>query len=578
MQMNGARAVVECLKAERADTVFGYPGGMIMHVFDEIFQDDGVRNILTRHEQGAAHAAEGYAKASGRPGVCISTSGPGATNLATGVANAMLDSTPIIAISGQVATGSLGTDAFQEADMFGMMMPITKHNYKVMHSRDIPRVFKQAFHIATTGRPGPVHIDLPKDVQIGKLDFEYPKGVSIRGYRPNYEGHPMQIKQACEMLIHSERPLIMAGGGVIISNASQELTRLAEALMAPVITTLMGKGAIDENHPLCLGMTGMHGRKSANWAVENCDVLLAVGNRFDDRACGKFSEYAPQAKIIHVDIDSAEINKTVRCKLPIQGDAKNVLSQMLAQLSAYSRKQNEWTARVADMRQACECNYESCSQPLRHRAVIGELQKHLACDTTVAVDVGLNQMWAAHHLRVAGPRRFLASGGLGTMGFALPAALGAKAALPQGQAVAFCGDGGFLMTNQELATSTEEALPFIATVMNNGWLGMVKQWQKIYMEGRHSAVNLGKRTDIVKMAQSMGCEAMRAETVSDLKEGFSKAFSKRNRDTFVLDVIIDPDDGAFPMFLPGSAMKVSNMFGECEFSELKSGAPIPLMA
>ncbi|MFH1286092.1 MAG: biosynthetic-type acetolactate synthase large subunit [Candidatus Micrarchaeota archaeon] len=559
MKMSGAKAIVECLKKEGVKDAFGYPGGAIMPFYDELQKDGEVRHILSRHEQGAAHAAEGYARASGKVGVCISTSGPGGTNLLTGIADAYSDSVPIVALSGQVATPLIGGDAFQEADMFGLTMPITKHNFKVMNARELPEMMRSAFIISQTGRPGPVHIDIPKDVQTNEIDFEYPKNLKLRGFQPKVEGHPVQIARAMEMMLNAERPVILAGGGVISSNASQELAKLAETLMCPVTTTLMGKGAISDYHPLALGMPGMHGRKVANYALANCDVLLAIGTRFSDRVTGNVNEFVKGAKVIHVDVDSAEIGKNVGVELPIVGNAKNVLTEMLMRLNEEKKKakENEWRKRMKELREACECEAGGSETPIKCARVMKELNKIASENTIFTTEVGQNQMWAAHFLKIRGARQFISSGGLGTMGFGLPAAIGAKCAKPESPVMDIAGDGSLLMVCQEFTTSVEFDLPVSVCLMNNGWLGMVKQWQKLFFDKRYSATNLGKMPDFVKLVQAFGGDGVKVERASELSEALGKSF--KSRVPYVVDIHVDPEDDILPMVPPGG--RIDKMIG-----------------
>ncbi|MFA6049081.1 MAG: biosynthetic-type acetolactate synthase large subunit [Candidatus Micrarchaeia archaeon] len=565
MKMNGAKAIVECLKKEGVKTAFGYPGGAIMPFYDEIIRQTDVRHVLARHEQGAAHMAEGYARASGEVGVCVSTSGPGATNLITGLVDAYCDSVPIVALSGQVPTKLIGNDAFQEADMFGLTMPMVKHNYKVMKPSDIPMVFKNAFHIARTGRPGPVHIDLPKDTQTTEFDFDYPKAPSLAGYNPNLEGHPLQVKKAVEMLLDAQRPLVVLGGGVVIANASQEAAKLSEALFLPVATTLMAKGAFDERHPLALGMLGMHGRKSANYAVENCDLLLAVGTRFSDRVTGDLKTFAPQAKIIHVDLDASEIGKNTRADLPIVGDAKKILSAMLDTLAKMNRlgktSKSEWAKKMEQLRRNCDCSLDFPGTPIKPQKAIFELQKALSDKSIVVTEVGQNQMFAAHYLRINGPRNFISSGGLGTMGFGLPAAVGAKAAKPSSTVFDVAGDGSLMMTCQELGTAVSADLPVVVFLLNNNWLGMVKQWQKLFMDKRYSNTHLGDYTDFVKLSEAFGGSGEKVTNPGDIAGALARA--QKSKAAYVIDVRTDCEEDVLPMVPPGGTVSARAMIGNC---------------
>lgn len=563
--MSGAKAIIRALKEEGVKHIFGYPGGAILPFYDELYDEKEIRHILVRHEQCAAHASEGYARASGKVGVCCSTSGPGGTNLITGIADAFMDSVPIVALSGQVSRPLIGNDAFQEADMFGLTMPITKHNFKLLNPKDIPLVFKMAFTIAKAGRPGPVHIDLPKDVQLAEIDFEYPKKITIPGYQPKLDGHPIQIKKAIEELIKAERPLILAGGGTIIAEASKEVVRLAEYLACPVVTTLMGKGVISEYHPLSLGVGGMHGRKVANYALCNCDVLLAVGMRFSDRITGSLEHFAPHAKIIHIDIDSAEIGKNVNVDIPIVGDAKRALYGMLVLLEKHKRKgkKSEWEKRIKELKEMCECDIGYDEIPIKPQRVMKELNATLPEKAIVTTEVGQNQMWAAHFFKAKYPRRYISSGGLGTMGYGLPASIGAKTAQPDAPVVDIAGDGSILMVCQEFTTSVEHNLPVIVCLLNNNWLGMVKQWQKLFFNKRYSATNLGKMPDFVKLIEAFGGNGERVSKPSEIKPAIKN--SLKSDIVYLIDIIIDPEEDVLPMVPPGGRIDQMVNARTCRF-------------
>jgi len=544
-KITGARAVVECLKKEGVEVIFGIPGGANMPIYDEIFLSD-IRHILARHEQGAVHMAEGYARASGKVGICMATSGPGATNLITGIADAYMDSVPIICITGQVPTQFIGTDAFQETDVVGITTPITKHNYLVKDVRDLPRVFKEAFHIASTGRPGPVVIDLPKDVLNDRAEFSYSETIHLRGYRPTYRGHPLMIKKAAELIMNAEAPVILAGGGVIHSGATEELITLAEMMGIPVATTLMGKGAFPENHPLSLGMVGMHGSKYANYAVMEADLILAVGVRFSDRTTGRYETWAPNAKKIHIDIDPAEIGKNIEVDIPIVGDAKNVLREIIKKLTP--RINREWLERVAQLKQTYPMTFEDSDTELKPQYVIKMLNE-LVPDAIITTEVGQNQMWSAMLWKALRPRTFITSGGLATMGFGFPAALGAKVAKPEETVIDIAGDGSFVMTCQELATSVTEDIPVIVAILNNGYLGMVRQWQQIFHEGRYSEVDLGGVPDFVKLAEAFGAEGIRVTRKEDVEDAIKEAL--QNDVTTVIDFVVSREENVFPMVPPG---------------------------
>jgi len=560
VKMTGAQAFVEALKRQNVEVIFGISGGALIPIHD-VLRDSEIRHILVRHEQCAAHAADGYARASGRPGVCMATSGPGATNLVTGIANAYLDSSPVIAFTGQVNTFSavssymIGRDAFQEADIIGITTPITKHNYQVKKASEIPKTVKEAFYIATTGRPGPVLIDLPKNVQTESAEMEFSGNLEVRGYKPKTEPHPIQVKKAVKLLLEAERPTVLAGGGVIISNASPDLLALAELLMMPVATTLMGKGCFPENHPLSLGDVGMHGTRVANKLILEADVLLAVGTRFSDRTTGTLDDFCPDAKIIHIDIDTAEIGKNVDVDIPIVADAKETL-RVIYQLLIHQLKKKEkspWFDRVQKLKEQLQDGIDPGECDLKPPLLITELGRILPGNVIVTTEVGQNQMWAALYFKTRKPRTFISSGGLGTMGFGFPAAIGAKVACPQCPVVDIAGDGSFRMTEQELGCSVTENIPVTVIIMNNSMLGMVAQWQRLFYDGRYAAVKLGSVPDFVKLAKAYGAEGVR---IGSLKE-FSKAVKKalKSEVTTVIDVPIHPEENVFPMVPAGKGLK-----------------------
>jgi acetolactate synthase-1/2/3 large subunit len=558
--MSGAKAVVETLKRQKVKEIFGIVGGATLPIYDVLYESE-IRHILVRHEQCAAHAADGYARASGRPGICMATSGPGATNLVTGIANAYMDSQPIIAFTGQANVYSsntsymIGKDAFQEADIIGITTPITKHNYQVKRASDIPRIVKEAFYIATTGRPGPVLVDLPKDVQTKTCDMDFSRKIVIQGYKPSTEPHPLQIKKAVELILKAEQPVILAGGGIILSNASAELVKVAELLLAPVATTLMGKGSFPENHPLSLGCIGMHGSRNANRLILEGDVVLAVGTRFSDRSTGTLDTFCPDAKIIHIDIDSAEIGKNVEIEVPIVADAKKALGTLLKVLTEKIEKKEEtlWLKRVKEVKEKNLEQSLTLEKGLKPPQILKELRRILPEDAILTTEVGQNQMWASLHFNAHKPKTFISSGGLGTMGFGFPASLGAKVACPDRTVVDIAGDGSFIMTLQELATSVTEEIPVTVIVMNNSVLGMVAQWQRLFYNRRYSAVRLGDTPDFVKVAEAFGAQGFRTESF----EEFSKAVRKavKSEVTTVIDVPISPDEDVFPMVPPGKGLK-----------------------
>lgn len=551
MLMKGANAIVEALRLEGVEVIFGIPGGASIPFYDVLYDAD-IRHILTRHEQVAAHAADGYARASGKVGVCSATSGPGATNLTTGILNAFMDSSPMVALTGQVPTPLIGKDAFQEADTIGITMPITKHNFQLRKVEDIPVVFKQAFRIARTGRPGPVLVDMPKDVQEKEADIEFPKDVTIQGYKPTLKGNLKQVKKAADMLVAAERPIIFAGGGVIIANASQELARLAETLGAPVVTSLMGKGAFPEDHPLALGVIGMHGRKAANYAINDADVILAIGVRFSDRSTGNVECFAPEAKIIHADIDPAEIGKNVRVDLPIVGDAKYVLKDILQMLKIKARQENEWTRKIAVYRKEFQPKMDYDDFPLKPQRAVKEIMEVVGQNDIITTEVGQCQMWAEHFLSRTKTRTFITSGGLGTMGFGFPAALGAKVARPESNVVDIAGDGSFLMVCQDLVTSVKEDIPVVVAIFDNHYLGMVRQWQELFFDKRYSAVKLG-RVDFVALAEAFKARGVKVKRPGEVAPAVKDAFEAGV--TTVIDIVVNPVENIFPMVPPGKCLK-----------------------
>jgi len=552
--MTGAEALIEALKKQKVDVIFGIPGGAILPVYDVLYDSD-IRHILMRHEQCAAHAADGYARASGRPGVCMATSGPGATNLVTGIANAYMDSSPVIAFTGQVPRPMIGKDAFQEADIVGITTPITKYNFQVKRASDIPKTVKAAFYIATTGRPGPVLIDLPKDVQTETAEMEFTDDIEIRGYKPKYDPHPLQVKKSTEMLIQAEKPVILAGGGVILSNASPELLKLAELLMAPVATSLMGKGCFPENHPLSLGMVGMHGTIAANKIILESDVLLVVGLRFSDRTTARLDTFCPDAKIIHMDVDAAEIGKNAKVDLPMVADAKRALNAIYQSLIQQTKKRegSPWLKRVQELREQLQGGVNNNKGELKPARLMVELRRVLPEDAIVTTEVGQNQMWAAINFKAYRPRTFISSGGLGTMGFGFPASLGVKVACPDKPVVDIAGDGSFIMTEQDLATSVLEDIPVTVIVLNNSMLGMVAQWQRLFYNRRYSASELKGVPDFVKLAEAYNAQGFRVKSLKEFSDAVKKAI--KNDVTTVIDVPISPEDNVFPMVPAGRGLK-----------------------
>ncbi|MFA4886366.1 MAG: biosynthetic-type acetolactate synthase large subunit [Desulfotomaculaceae bacterium] len=546
MEITVAEALIRCLEQENVELVFGYPGGAILPVYDAL-NNTTIKHVLVRHEQGAAHAADGYARVTGKVGVCLATSGPGATNLITGIANAYMDSVPMVVITGQVSTGMVGTDAFQEVDITGITIPITKHNFLVKDPNQLPVIVKKAFHLASTGRPGPVLIDLPKDVAMEKIKFKYPKTVVLPGYKPTYKGHPSMVQQAARIIMESERPVIYAGGGIRIANAAPELLQLAETIAAPVTHTLMGLGCFPGDHPLFLGMLGLHGTRYANQAVTESDCLIAVGARFDDRVVSRISGFAPTAKIIHIDIDPAEIGKNVRIQLPIVGDVKNVLGALLPQLE--KKENSQWLARIRQLKEELPLRYDQ-NGGLKPQFVVEKLNEHKDDTAIVVTDVGQHQMWAAQYMRFKEPRCFLASGGLGAMGFCLPAAIGAKLGAPDRTVILVVGDGGIQMTMQELGTAAEQKLPLKIFVLNNQRLGMVRQLQEFYCQKRYIAVDFQFNPDFAALGRLYGMEGYTVETARQLEELLPEVLTSPA--PVLVNCIVDREENVLPMVLDGT--------------------------
>ncbi|MFH1541959.1 MAG: biosynthetic-type acetolactate synthase large subunit [bacterium] len=558
MEITGAQAILECLKKEGVKHLFGYPGGTVLPIYDALFKQKDIQHILTRHEQGAAHAADGYARSTGKVGVCLATSGPGATNTITGIATAYMDSIPMIVITGQVATSLIGRDSFQEADVTGITQPITKHNYLVEKAEDIPRVMKEAFHIASTGRPGPVVIDIAKDAQMNKLTFKYPDKVNLPGYKPTIKGNPRQIKAAAKMLAIATRPVLYVGGGVITAGAARELTEFARKLNIPVTTTLMGLGAFPENDPLALEMLGMHGTAYANHAVQECDLLIAVGARFDDRVTGHLPSFAPKAKHIHIDIDPAEIGKNVRVDVPIVGDAKEILKELMAKVKpekgkpASAGKHDAWLAQIDEWKKKYPLTYKKDSI-LRPQYVVEMIDEVTKGEALIVTEVGQHQMWAAQYFKFKKPRTWISSGGLGTMGYGFPAALGVQIANPGKTVFDIAGDGSIQMNIQELTTAVIHKLPIKIAVLDNSFLGMVRQWQELLYDKRYSSTNLCANPDLVKVAEAFGAVGIRVEKKEDVKAALEKAMSITDRPV-LLDFIVNKEENVFPFVPPGQAI------------------------
>jgi acetolactate synthase-1/2/3 large subunit len=558
--MRAVDALMECLKAEGVDVVFGLPGGANLPTYDA-FYDAGIRHILVRHEAGGGHAAEGYAKATGKVGVSLATSGPGATNLITPICDAMMDSVPVVFITGQVRTELLGTDGFQEADTIGITMPVVKHSFLIQHPLEIPRSIHEAFHIARTGRPGPVVVDIPQDLSRADIPYEPVADVRLPGYQPTVEGNQKQIRLAAKALANSRRPVIYAGGGVVSANAGPELVELATSDRFPVTCTVMGLGAFPAPHEQWLGMLGMHGTRSANYAMDEADLIIAIGARFDDRVTGKLSEFAPRAKFIHIDIDPAEISKNVPAHIPIVGDAKNIIPRLTAEYRALAAEPNrfdEWWSRIRTWQQRHPLQYEdSTDSEIKPQYMIQALYEATGGDAIVASDVGQHQMWAAQYFAFREPRLWINSGGLGTMGFGLPAAMGAKVGCPERTVVCIAGDGSVQMNAQELATCTQEGIGIKVFIMNNGYLGMVRQWQELFWDKRYSQVDMGDWPDFVKLADAYGATGIRLEDkktlVSDMKEALAID------GPVLVDVRVTREENTYPMIPAGQPAR--NMVG-----------------
>jgi acetolactate synthase-1/2/3 large subunit len=558
MTMKGADAVLKALEQEGVEVVFGIPGGASMPIYDPLVDRSPIRHVLCRHEQGAGHAAEGYAWATGKVGVCMATSGPGATNLVTPLTDAKMDSVPIVAITGQVPTPVVGNDAFQEADITGITMPVTKHNFLVKDPAEIVETVREAFHIASTGRPGPVLIDLPKDVLNADVEYRWPEKIGLPGYRPTTKGNNRQVTEAVKLILAAERPVLYVGGGVIKANATEELRQLAELGRLPVVTTLMARGAFPDSHELCLGMPGMHGVYTAVTAMQRADLLVALGARFDDRVTGKLSGFAPGAKVVHVDIDPAEIGKNRVADVPIVGDCRDVIAKLVAELGkrqsdAGAPDRAAWLDTLKDWQTKYPLRYGENGDGLKPQFCVERLRHFADDDTILVAGVGQHQMYAAQYWRFERPRHWINSGGLGTMGFAVPAAMGAKVGQPDKRVVAIDGDGCFQMTCQELATSNTEKIPFITAILNNGYLGMVRQWQELFFDERYSGVYLDPNVpDYVKLAEAYGAVGLRVDSPEEVDAAIEKAYAIEDR-SVVIDFRVDPREGVFPMVPAGSS-------------------------
>ncbi len=557
MKQPGARVVLECLKREGVDIIFGLPGGAVLPIYDALYDFEGLRHVLVRQEAAAGHAAEGYARATGRVGVCLVTSGPACTNLVTALQDALMDSIPIVALTGQVPTHLIGNDAFQEADNVGITRSATKHNFLVKDGKDLGPIIREAFHIAVSGRPGPVHVDLPKDILVKETELIWPEKVTMRSYNPNYDGHPGQIKRAARAMVHAKKPVLYVGGGVISADAHAELRELAELTQIPVTTTLMGLGAFPSAHPLSLEMLGMHGTYYANMAVHHSDVLVAVGARFDDRVTGRVDAFAPQAEIIHIDIDPSSISKNIKVDVPIVGDCRRVLRALVEavkqeKVDAAAREGlTAWHAQIAEWKSAQPLRYEWSDDVIKPQYVIQEISNLTRGEAMIVTGVGQHQMWAAQYYKFTHPRAWFTSGGLGTMGYGLPTAMGVQAAHPNKPVINIDGDGSFQMNSQEMATCFTEHLPVKTVIINNGGHGMVRQWQRIIYKERYCSIDLPQIPDWVKLAEAYGCVGLRVTKPSEVVPAIEKMLSTPA--PVILDVIVDKDECVFPMVPAGGA-------------------------
>ena len=569
-QITGAEIFLECLKREKVDTLFCYPGGVVLKIFDVLYEQKDIRLILPRHEQGGVHMADGYARSTGKVGVALVTSGPGATNVVTGLATAYMDSIPIVVFTGQVPTALIGNDAFQEADIVGITRPCTKYNYLVKDVKDIAKTIKEAFYLAASGRPGPVLVDLPRDVVTNKAEFHYPEKAEIRSYNPTLFGNKWQIKQAAEAIAKAKKPVAYIGGGVVSSGAAPEILEFAETTRIPVTMTLMGLGGFPGTHPLSLGMLGMHGTYYAKMSIHNSDLIVAIGARFDDRVTGKVEAFAPEAKIIHIDIDPTSIRKNVRVDIPIVGDVKNVMVDLNKELRAIKEPwdaiRKSWLKQIDAWREERPLTYEHSDEIIKPQFVVEKIYEVTKGDAILVTDVGQHQMWAAQFYKIDRPRAWLSSGGLGTMGYGFPAAIGAKIAHPDKTVISISGDGSIQMNIQELATVVENHIPVKVAILNNRYLGMVRQWQELFYAERYSSTDLGSTPDFVKLAEAYGAVGLRAEKPSEVVPVLKEAL-KIKRPVF-MDFVIDRYEKVFPMVPAGAAIH-EMIFGEEKKAEKK---------
>lgn len=573
MELSGGEILVQCLKDEGVEFLFGYPGGAVLHIYDALYKQEEVKHILVRHEQAATHAADGYARATGKPGVVLVTSGPGATNAVTGIATAYMDSIPMVVITGQVATANIGSDAFQEVDSVGITRPCVKHNFLVKDINDLAATVKKAFYVATTGRPGPVVVDVPKDITDPniKIPYVYPESVSLRSYQPVTKGHPGQIKRAVDLLLTAKKPMIYTGGGVVLGNAAEQLRTFVKKLGYPVTTTLMGLGSLPWDDEQFLGMLGMHGTYEANMAMHDCDVLIAIGARFDDRVTGKIAEFCPHAKIIHIDIDPSSISKTITVDIPIVGGVADVLNDMNHLLDISKTQPDKaaidaWWALINSWRAKKCMSYDRNSSQIKPQAVIEMVHEITKGDAYVTSDVGQHQMWAAQYYGFSKPNRWINSGGLGTMGFGLPAAMGVQLAFPEETVICVTGEGSIQMCIQELSTCLQYGLPVKIVALNNRYLGMVRQWQEFFYENRYSHSYMESLPDFVKLTESYGHVGIRIERVEDLRPKLEEAFALKDRLVF-LDIVTDQTENVYPMIAQGKAHNEMHMSPYCELPQ-----------